>query len=134
VSNNSYKPTEQEEFMNEQMVKYFEKKLLEMKEKLLSRVKDHDINEELQDLKEADPNDRATKEEEAALDLKNKERINKTLSEIEVALNKIKTGDYGYCEETEEEIAVMRLEAMPTTRYSIEALKELEKNNGNRPI
>lgn len=134
MSNNNYKPTEQEEFMNEQMVKYFENKLLEMKEKLLSRDKDHDINEELQDLKEADPNDRATKEEEAALDLKNKERINKTLAEIEVALNKIKTGDYGYCEETEEEIAVMRLEAMPTTRYSIEALKELEKNNGNRPI
>ncbi|MCT4574668.1 MAG: TraR/DksA family transcriptional regulator [Alphaproteobacteria bacterium] len=134
MSDNNYKPTEQEEFMNEQMVKYFENKLLEMKDKVLSRDKDHDINEDLQDLKEADPNDRATKEEEAALDLKNKERINKTLADIEVALNKIKTGDYGYCEETEEEIAVMRLEAMPTTRYSIEALKELEKNNGNRPI
>ncbi|MCV6599012.1 MAG: TraR/DksA family transcriptional regulator [Alphaproteobacteria bacterium] len=134
MSDNNYKPTEQEEFMNEQMVKYFENKLLEMKDKVLSRDKDHDINEDLQDLKEADPNDRATKEEEAALDLKNKERINKTLADIEVALNKIKIGDYGYCEETEEEIAVMRLEAMPTTRYSIEALKELEKNNGNRPI
>jgi len=73
-------------------------------------------------------------EEEAALDLMNKERIVKLIKEVDKGLEKIKNKTYGYCEETGEPISLMRLEAMPTTIYTIEALRKLEKANGNKPL
>lgn len=133
-SADGYVPKENEEFMSEKMVAYFNDKLLYMREKIRARDEGFSVDQDLQSLKEADLNDRATMEEEATLDLKNKARLNKLLQEIEVALNKIKNGDYGYCEDTDEPISVMRLDAMPTAIYSIEALKKMEKANGNRPI
>lgn len=129
-----YKPTETEEFMNKSMVEYFRDKLQSSKEKLLSRDDNKILNTDLQSLKEPDMNDRATMEEEASLDLKNKERIGKSLQDIELALNKIKSGDYGYCEKTGEPISVERLDAIPTTIYTVEALEALEKAKGNRPL
>ena len=129
-----YKLTESEEFMNEKMRDYFLSKLLYLKEQLISRDDDTDLKQDLESLKESDMNDRATMEEEAALDLKNKARITKLINDIDAALNKMKVGDYGYCEENGEPISVLRLDAMPTTLYSIEALRALEKANGNRPL
>jgi len=133
-SADGYSPSESEEFMSEIMVGYFKSKLNYLKDGLLLRDSDDALVVDLQSLKEPDLNDRATMEEEAALDLKNKERIAKSLNGIDIALEKIKSGDYGYCEESGEPISVMRLDAMPATIYSIEALKKMEKANGNRPL
>ena len=133
-SKNGYKPTETEKFMSKKMTEYFYSKLMYMKQNLLDRNSNEYLNTDLKSLKESDANDRATMEEETSLDLKNKERISKLLSDIDVALEKIKTKDYGYCEETGEPISVLRLDAMPTTMYTLEALRKLEKENGNKPL
>ncbi len=50
------------------------------------------------------------------------------LSEIEAAIQRIKQGTYGICEVTQQPIAKERLLAVPFTRYSAEAQKELERN------
>lgn len=50
------------------------------------------------------------------------------LSEIEAAIQRIKNGTYGICEVTQKPIAKERLLAVPFTRYSAEAQKDLEKN------
>jgi RNA polymerase-binding transcription factor DksA len=50
------------------------------------------------------------------------------LSEIEAAIQRVKAGTYGICEVTQKPIARERLLAVPFTRYSAEALKEIEKN------
>ena len=133
-SDNGYKPTEKEEFMSEQMAEYFTSKLLHMKEGLLERNQNSNLDEDLKSMREPDANDRATIEEEASLDLKSQARLAKISQDVDVALEKIKNKDYGYCEETDEPISVLRLDAVPTTRYSIEALRELEKANGNKPL
>lgn len=54
--------------------------------------------------------------------------------EIEEALNRIKTGRYGICAATGKEIDPARLEAIPWTRFSAEAERELERTNAiSRP-
>lgn len=50
------------------------------------------------------------------------------LSEIEAAITRIKNGSYGNCEVTGKPIAKERLLAVPFTRYSAEAQKEIERN------
>lgn len=50
------------------------------------------------------------------------------LSEIEAAIQRIKAGTYGVCEITQKPIAKERLLAVPFTRYSAEAQKEIERN------
>ena len=50
------------------------------------------------------------------------------LSEIEAAIQRIRTGTYGICEITQKPIAKERLLAVPFTRYSAEAQKEIERN------
>lgn len=50
------------------------------------------------------------------------------LSEIDAAITRIKNGTYGICEATAKPIAKERLMAVPFTRYSAEAQKDIEKN------
>jgi RNA polymerase-binding transcription factor DksA len=50
------------------------------------------------------------------------------LSEIEAAIKRIRDGSYGICEITQKPIAKDRLLAVPFTRYSAEAQKNLERN------
>ncbi|MBX9865647.1 MAG: RNA polymerase-binding protein DksA, partial [Burkholderiales bacterium] len=75
----------------------------------------------------ADPSDRATIEEEYALELRTRDRERKLLQKIRSALAMIDSGDYGYCEDTGEEIGLKRLIARPTASYSIEAQERREK-------
>lgn len=48
---------------------------------------------------------------------------------IEAALNRIDSGDYGYCEETGDEIGLPRLKANPTARLSLDAQERMERQN-----
>ena len=75
---------------------------------------------------EADPNDRATIEEENSLELRIRDRERKMLPRVEAALRRIDEGRYGFCEETGEPIGLRRLLARPTTAYSIEAQERHE--------
>lgn len=75
---------------------------------------------------EADPNDRATIEEENSLELRIRDRERKMLPRVEAALKRIDDGSYGFCEETGEPIGLRRLLARPTTAYSIEAQERHE--------
>ena len=75
---------------------------------------------------EADPNDRATIEEENAIELRIRDRERKMLPRVEAALRRIDAGQYGYCEETGDPIGLRRLLARPTTAYSIEAQERHE--------
>lgn len=75
---------------------------------------------------EADPNDRATIEEENSIELRIRDRERKMLPRVEAALKRIESGEYGYCEETGDPIGLRRLLARPTASYSIEAQERHE--------
>jgi len=49
------------------------------------------------------------------------------LREVDHALSKFETGDYGLCEGTEEPIAKRRLLSQPWARYSVQYQEQLER-------
>ena len=122
-----YKPSADEEYMNELQVEYFRQKLLDWKKSLLAQSQD--TLEELRQggLNQPDELDRASMETDKALDLRTKDRARKLISKINDALKRIEDGTYGYCEETGEPIGVERLEARPVATLSIEAQERHER-------
>jgi len=124
----AYKPSEKEPYMNANMLEYFRQKLLSWKEQIL---KDADMTlQELQDeggVREPDVADRASIETEVALELRARDRQRKLISKIDEALDRIRNGEYGYCEESGDPIGVKRLEARPVATLTIEAQERHER-------
>ena len=121
-----YKPVESEEYMNPMQLEYFKRKLLSWREELLleSRETLNHLREE--NWNEPDPNDRATIESETSVELRTRRRYLKLINKIDTALEHIESGEYGYCEETGEEIGLKRLEARPVATLCIEAQERHE--------
>ena len=114
------------EYMNEKQMAYFRLKLQELKRGILENA-----GETTEHLREdtvvvPDPADRATIEEEHALELRTRDRERKLLKKIEQSIQRIDAGDYGYCDETGEPIGVGRLLARPTATLSLEAQQRRE--------
>jgi DnaK suppressor protein len=127
VNPNSYRPTEDEPYMNDTQREYFRRKLLNWREEIL-----RGSNETLRQLKEednrvADMSDWASHETERNFQLRARDRERKLLSKIDDALRRIEDGSYGYCEETQEPIGLRRLEARPIATLSIEAQERHER-------
>ena len=123
----SYRPSEDEEFMNPRQLEYFRQKLLRWRAELLA-----DSTGTLQHLKEEsllkpDLTDRASLETERAIELRTRDRERKLISKIDAALVRIDTGTFGYCEETDQPIGIRRLEARPIATLSIEAQERHER-------
>ena len=113
------------EYMNAAQLKFFRDKLLELQRQL--RENAGATTEHLRELSFApDPADRATLEEEHALELRTRDRERKLLKKIDSSLARIDDGTYGYCEETGEPIGLQRLIARPTATLSIEAQERRE--------
>ena len=114
------------EYMNDVQMAAFRQKLVVLKQDILSSA-----GETTEHLREdtvvvPDPADRATIEEEHALELRTRDRERKLLKKIEQSIGRIDAGDYGYCDETGEPIGVGRLLARPTATLSLEAQQRRE--------
>ena len=114
------------EYMNDAQMAFFRLKLVQLKQGILANA-----GETTEHLREdtvvvPDPADRATIEEEHALELRTRDRERKLLKKIEQSIQRIDAGDYGYCDETGEPIGVGRLLARPTANLSLEAQQRRE--------
>ena len=114
------------EYMNEKQLDFFRARLAQLKDDLLSNA-----GETTEHLREdtsivPDPADRATIEEEHALELRTRDRERKLLKKISQSLARIENGEYGYCDETGEPIGLGRLLARPTATLSLEAQQRRE--------
>ncbi len=114
------------EYMNEKQLEFFRGKLQQLKDDLLSNA-----GETTEHLREdtsivPDPADRATIEEEHALELRTRDRERKLLKKISQSLARIESGEYGFCDETGEPIGLGRLIARPTATLSLEAQQRRE--------
>ena len=113
------------EYMNAAQLKFFRDRLLELQRQL--RENAGQTTEHLRELSFApDPADRATLEEEHALELRTRDRERKLLKKISQSLARIEGGDYGFCDETGEPIGLGRLIARPTATLSLEAQQRRE--------
>jgi RNA polymerase-binding transcription factor len=113
------------DYMNERQLAFFKHRLQQMERELLQNA-----DETTEHLRETvivpDPADRATIEEEHALELRTRDRERKLLKKVQQALTRIDSGDYGYCEETGDPIGIPRLLARPTATLSLEAQQRRE--------
>jgi DnaK suppressor protein len=112
-------------YMNPEQLDFFRDLLRKQRQDLIDNASmtiDHLRDGEA----EADPNDRATIEEENSIELRIRDRERKMLPRVEAALRRIDDGSYGFCEETGDQIGLRRLLARPTTVYSIEAQERHE--------
>jgi DnaK suppressor protein len=118
----------EKDYMNEAQLEFFRVKLLQHEKEILDNAKKTtQAFQEQETTYIADPSDRATIEEEYALELRTRDRERKLLQKIRKALHLIETGEYGYCEDTGEPIGLKRLIARPTATLTIEAQERREK-------
>ena len=125
-------PTESEllrmpakDYMNEAQLAFFKEMLNTLKEELMTNA--GETSEHLRETPSVpDPADRATIEEEHALELRTRDRERKLLKKISQSLARIEGGDYGFCDETGEPIGLGRLIARPTATLSLEAQQRRE--------
>ncbi|MCQ2741584.1 MAG: RNA polymerase-binding protein DksA [Alphaproteobacteria bacterium] len=122
-----YKPSQDEDYMNEMQLEYFRQKLLEWKKSLLGQSKDTLDDLKQGGLNQPDQIDRASLESDKALELRTRDRARKLISKIDEALKRIEDGTYGYCEETGDPIGLERLEVRPVATLSIEAQERHER-------
>jgi DnaK suppressor protein len=113
-------------YMNDVQLAYFRAKLVSLKLEIQSNAVDTTEHLREDTVVVPDPADRATIEEEHALELRTRDRERKLLKKIEQSIMRIDAGDYGYCDETGESIGVGRLLARPTATLSLEAQQRRE--------
>lgn len=115
----------EDDYMNAQQLEFFRRRLTDLEKELRANADQTTVN-----LRETtvvpDPADRATIEEEHALELRTRDRERKLLKKVQAAIKRIDDGDYGYCEDTGDPIGVARLMARPTATLSLEAQQRRE--------
>ena len=121
-------------YMNAEELEYFRQRLLDWKRELMEEVDntvDHLQTEDVTGV--ADPVDRASLETDFSLELRTRDRERKLIRKIDLALELIKHGDYGYCEDCGVAIGRMRLEARPTAMKCIDCktFSEIKEKQGN---
>ena len=113
------------DYMNDAQLAFFRDRLQQLEQEILSNA--DTTTENLRETQFVpDPADRATIEEEHALELRTRDRERKLLKKVQQSLKLIDSGEYGYCEETGEPIGLKRLLARPTATLSLEAQQRRE--------
>ncbi|WP_283788296.1 RNA polymerase-binding protein DksA [Bermanella sp. WJH001] len=115
-----YKEKKGEEYMGSEMKAHFKMILNNWKQELMEEADRTKMHMQTDAENYADPNDRASQEEEFSLELRTRDRERKLIKKIEKTIELIEKDDYGYCETCGIEIGVRRLEARPTADLCID--------------
>ena len=121
-----YKPKMSEGYMCDKHREYFRRKLVKWRVELLaeSQVTIENLRDEVRDV--GDEAERASRETENSVELRTRDRYRKLLAKIEKAIVRIDDDRYGYCDETDEEIGLARLEARPIATLCLDAQERYE--------
>ena len=122
-----YQPTEDEVYMCRNHREYFKQKLLVRRHQLLAMSKLFLVDLKENGIKAADILDQSSRHTEMFIDFSSSERQQKILHDIDLALVRIETGEYGYCDITGEEIGLKRLQVQPLATRCVEAQKMFER-------
>ena len=124
-----YVPNEKEKYMCAKHKKFFTEELLNWKKEII-KVNNlgNILNSSDDNVSSADMVDQASSYTDKSVEMKSLNRSRKLISKINSALQRIKDGTYGYCEETGEPIGLKRLMARPVAKYTIAAQEKHEKN------
>lgn len=116
--------------MQESELKYFQDILSARKEQIMKNITG--VENELNGLSELEMNDEgdyAAVSNDNMVDSAIGSQQQTELLEIEMAMGKISTGNYGICDMCEEEIGFARLKVKPHARFCIDCREIAEKNH-----
>ena len=112
------------DYMNERQLAFFKERLKQLEQDILANA-----GETTEHLRETqfvpDPADRATIEEEHALELRTRDRERKLLKKVQQSIARIDSGEYGWCGNRRTH-RHPRLLARPTATLSLEAQERRE--------
>ena len=124
-----YVPSSKEKYMCARHKKFFTDELLRWKKEIIKANNlGNLLNSSDDNVSSADIVDQASSYTDKSVEMKALNRSRKLISKINSALQRIKDGTYGYCEETGEQIGLKRLMARPVAKYTISAQEKHEKN------
>ena len=124
-----YIPSIKEKYMCSKHKKYFSEKLITWRKEIIKSNNDNVVLNNLDDnVSSADIVDQASSYTDKSVEMKALNRSRKLISKINSALQRLKDGTYGFCEETGEPIGLKRLMARPVATLSIEAQERHERD------
>lgn len=123
----SYRPSEQEPYMNPRQLHYFRELLLKWRRQAAraGNLESSRLREEVE--RSADPIDQGVIEADRHFDYQCRTRTRRLLGQIDAALERIEEGTYGFCEESDEEIGLKRLMVLPFASLSLESQERREQ-------
>ena len=125
----TYVPKEKEKYMCAKHKKFFTDELLKWKRDIIKANNlGNLLNSSDDNVSSADIIDQASSYTDKSVEMKALNRSRKLISKINSALQRIKGGTYGFCEETGEPIGIKRLIARPVATLSIEAQEKHERD------
>jgi len=122
----TYAPSNNEDYMNDRQIEYFRNKLILEKMAADQKLKQHLERIKNRKAPHADILDQSNFLMDLEREICTYERYNQRIRQINKALDRMDSGQFGYCEITGEQIGLKRLEALPFTHFSMEALMENE--------
>ncbi len=119
--------TPDEPYMSDTQLEYFRERLQTWRRELLQASRqtiDHmrDTQPEI-----GDEADESVRIESQQFELRTRDRYRKLIRKIDMALDRIRDGSYGYCEITGEPIGIARLEARPIANLCLDAQEIKER-------
>ena len=130
LSKKKYIPNSKEKYMCSKHKKFFTEELLNWKKEIIkSNNLGNILNSSDDNVSSADIVDQASSYTDKSIEMKALNRSRKLIPKINSALQRIKDGTYGFCEETGEPIGLKRLMARPVATLSIEAQERHERDD-----
>ena len=124
-----YVPNSKEKYMCVKHKKFFTEELLKWKKDIVKANNlGNLLNSSDDNVSSADIVDQASSYTDKTVEMKSLNRSRKLISKINSALQRLKDGTYGFCEETGEPIGLKRLMARPVATLSIEAQEKHERD------
>ena len=129
TSNKRYTPNQKEKYMCAKHKKFFTDQLIKWRKDIIKANNlGNLLNSSDDNMSSADIVDQASSYTDKSVEMKALNRSRKLISKINAALQRLKNGTYGYCEETGEPIGIKRLIARPVATLSIEAQEKHERD------
>ena len=129
TSKKKYVPTSKEKYMCAKHKKFFSVELIKWKKDIIKANNLGNIlNSSDDNVSSADIVDQASSYTDKTVEMKALNRSRKLISKINAALQRLKDGTYGFCEETGEPIGLKRLIARPVATLSIESQEKHERD------
>ena len=123
-----YTPNSKEKYMCAKHKKFFNDELIKWKKDIIKANNlGNLLNSSDDNVSSADIVDQASSYTDKSVEMKALNRSRKLISKINSALQRLKDGTYGFCEETGDPISFKRLDARPIATLTIEAQERHER-------